>query len=474
MKYLKHSFIICFVFAGIAVFPQQKKTGDKKAPNIILILADDQGWSQLSVATDPRIPNSKSDYLETPNIARIAQQGMRFTSGYAPAPLCTPTRRSILCGTSAARSGEEFPSPSWISANHTTLPRTIKQANPAYRTAHFGKWGGKDMINTPEECGYDVSNGVTGNPDGDLKIAGDPKSGIMGKPREKEYFINEDPKATSFVTNSAIQFMEKETKAGNPFYMQVSYYAVHLSVVAREERIAKYSKKGKPDRAYTPAWAAMTEELDSGVARLLNAIDRLGIADNTYVIYTSDNGGSDNIPGGSSSAPPVNSPLDGAKQSLLEGGIRVPFMVRGPGIKPGSVCYTPVVGYDFLPTFYALAGGKAPLNKEIDGGNIAPLFKDPAAGKVIRPNNALFFSRPENGYSAIRQGEYKLMIYWDDKGEVKSRTLHRFNPDPVEAGKDISSANKQKADEMQKALLDYLKSVNAKTAKSAKKPRADE
>jgi arylsulfatase A-like enzyme len=296
----------------------------------------------------------------------------------------------------------------------------------------------------------------------------------MGKPREKEYFVNEDPKATNFVTNSAIQFMEKETKAGNPFFMQVSYYAVHLAVAAHEETVEKYRKKGTPDRAYTHAWAAMTEELDGGVARLLNAIDKLGIGNNTYVIYTADNGGSDNIPGASSSAPPVNTPLSGAKQSLLEGGIRVPFIVKGPSIKAGSVCHTAVVGYDFLPTFYALAGGKAPLSKEIDGGNIAPLFTNPANGKVIRPNNALFFSRPENGYSAIRQGEYKLMIYWDDKGKVKSRTLHRFNPDPAETGKDISSNNTEKADEMQNALLDYLKSVNAKTAKSGKKPRSEE
>lgn len=474
MKRLKYFFILCLVFETVIGFSQQNRVDNKKSPNIILIIGDDHGWSQTSLAMDPRVPNSKSDYLETPNLARLASQGMVFTNGYAPTPICTPTRRSILCGTSAARSGEEFPSPTWISAKHTTLPRMIKKANSAYRTAHFGKWGGKDMINTPEECGYDVSHGVTGNPDGDLKVAGDPGSGIMGKPREKEYFINDDPKAINFVTNSAIQFMEKETKAGHPFYMQVGYYAVHLIVAAREETVAKYTKKGKPDRAYTPAWAAMAEELDSGIARLLKAIDNLGIADNTYVVYTSDNGGSDNIPGGSSSAPSTNTPLTGAKQSLLEGGIRVPFMVRGPGIKAGSVCHTPVVGYDFLPTFYAIAGGKTPLSKEVDGGNFVPLFKNPVRGSVVRPNDGIFFSRPDKGFSAIRQGEYKLMVYWNKKGEVASRALNRFNPNPTEEGRDIAKENPQKADALQNILINYLKSVNAKTVASPTKSRSEE
>ena len=473
MKCFKYIVIIFLVVANFAAFSQQKKAGNKKAPNIILILTDDQGWSQSSVAMDPRIPESKSDYLETPNLEIFAKQSMIFTDGYAPAPLCTPTRRSILCGTSAARSGEEFPSPNWISAKHTTLPRMVKKANPAYKTALFGKWGGKDMINTPEECGYDESNGITGNPDGDLKIAGDPSSGIMGKVGTKEYFTNDDPKATTFVTNCAIRFMEKQTKASVPFYMQVCYYAPHLNIVAHESTIEKFRKKGTPDRFYTAAWAAMLEELDLGIGRLLKALDSLGIADNTYVIFTSDNGGSKRMPGGKGNVT-ANFPLDGNKQELLEGGIRVPFMARGPGIKPGSVCNVPVVGYDFLPTFYALAGGKGPLNKEIDGGDFSPLFKDPVHGKVVRPENALFFSRPENGYSAIRQGEYKLMIYWNEKGEIASRRLNRFNPDPKEEGKDISKENPKKADELQNMLISYLKSVNAKTAPSGKKPRGDE
>src|SRR5687767_14912626 len=165
MKSLKLLVLVCCFFSSCAVSSQAKKKSTK-SPNIILIVSDDQGWSQLSVAMDPRIPNSKSDYLETPNIARFAQEGMRFTSGYSPAPLCTPTRRSILNGTSAARSGGEFPS-TWVPHDHLTLPKALKQVDAAYRAAHFGKWG-EQMGSTPEQAGYDASDGMTGNNTGGM------------------------------------------------------------------------------------------------------------------------------------------------------------------------------------------------------------------------------------------------------------------------------------------------------------------
>ncbi len=471
MKSYPCSLTVFFVFLSLAG-SAQKNLNKNKAPNIILILADDLGWSQTSVMMDPRVKGSSSNYLETPNIAAFASKGMRFTNGYSPAPLCTPTRRSILCGTSAARSGEEFAS-DWVPANHATIPSLLKQANPAYKTAHIGKWG-EQMISSPEECGYDVSSGMTGNKDGNLKVSGDPNSGPLGKKiGEKDYYSTDDPKATDLLTNSAIQFIQQQTKAGNPFYLQVSYYATHLDVAAREKTVAKYIEKGNPDRGYTPSWAAMLDELDAGVGRLLAAIAKAGIGDNTYIIYTADNGGRPTIPGGTSSVPP-NIPLSGAKHSLLEGGIRVPFIVCGPGIKPGSVCNTPVVGYDFLPTFYDLAGGKNLLNKEIDGGSMRTLFNNPLNGAVKRTENALYFSRPDRGFSAIRQGEYKLMLFWNAKGDIASRKLYQFNPNPTEEGRDIALSNPQKADELQKLLQNYLKSVNAKTVKSGKKPIKDD
>ena len=428
-------------------------------PNILLILTDDQGWSQVSEAMDSRTPESRSTYLETPSMSRLAREGMRFTSGYSPAPLCTPTRRCIQCGTSTARSGSEFKS-KWVPADHMTIPKALKKANADYRCAHFGKWG-ELMISTPEQCGYDASDGLTGNGTGGMPSTLGVKGGHSDGP--PHFIDNEDPKRTRTVTDRAIQFMRDQTKAKRPFYVQASYYAVHLSVVCRSRTLKKYEKKGTPDRGYTQAWAAMMEELDAGVGRLLKALDELGIADNTYVFFTADNGGRGTVPGGKTSRLATNHPLTGAKHSLYEGGIRVPFLARGPGITPGSVCHTPVVGYDFLPTFHDLAGGRGALTDEIDGVSISPLLGKPNTAKIGRPHDALFFHRPGRGFSAIRQGNFKLMLFWARNGTIRSRELYQFDPDPREKTRNIAARNPAKAKELEGVLLRYLKSVNAET-----------
>ena len=442
-------------------------------PNILLILTDDQGWSQTSGVMDPRTPASRSEYLETPNMARLAREGVRFTSGYSPAPLCTPTRRCILCGTSTARSGSEFKS-KWVPADHLTLPKALKKANGAYRCAHFGKWG-ENMISTPEQCGYDASDGETGNNTGGMPRTLGVESGSheAGPPH---FIDNEDPKRIRTVTDHAIQFMTDQTKANRPFYVQASYYAVHLSVVCRDQTLAKYRKKGEPDRGYTQAWAAMMEDLDTGVGQLLNALKELGIADNTYVFFTADNGGRGTVPGGRESRQATNHPLTGAKHSLYEGGIRVPFIARGPGIKAGSACHTPVVGYDFLPTFHDLAGGSGALTDEIDGVSIRPLLDKPDAARITRPHDALFFHRPGRKFSVIRRGDHKLMVYWNPDGTVRSRELYRVNPDPREETRNIAAGNPAQVKELEATLLQYLKSVHAETpadipSKRKKKPK---
>ena len=438
----------------------------EKPPNIVLILTDDQGWSQVSEPMDPRVPESRSAYLETPNMTRLAREGMRFTSGYSPAPLCTPTRRSILCGTSAARSGTEFKS-RWAPAEHMTIPRALKRANPDYRCAHFGKWG-EEMISTPEQCGYDASDGMTGNVTGGM-----PRSLGIASGRHEDgppHFIDdEDPKRTGTVTERAVAFMRDQADEERPFYVQVSYYAVHLSVVCRQETLDKYQRKGQPDRGYSQAWAAMLEELDAGVGRLLAALEELAVADNTYVFFTADNGGRGTVPGGTDL--PTNMPLSGAKHSLYEGGIRVPFLARGPGIEPGSVCHTPVAGYDFLPTFHDLAGGKGPLTDEVDGVSFRALLTDPWATLIDRPHNALFFHRPGRRFSAIRQGDYKLMLFWTPDGAVHHRELYHLDPDPREEGRNIVESKSAKADELQELLLAYLNSVDAEKAEDFRSKR---
>ena len=414
------------------------------SPNIILILTDDQGWSQRSGLMDPENPKSGSSYLHTPAMDRIAKEGMRFTGGYSPAPLCTPTRRSILCGTSAARSGSEFLS-KWVPADHLTLPRALKQANPEYRCAHFGKWGER-MISSPEECGYDVSDGHTGN-----------VTGGMADKMQPAHIV-EDPKRTGSVTDRSIEFIREQTKAGKPFYAQLSYYAVHLRTELLQASLDKYQNKGAPDRAYSQGWAGMLEELDRGIGRLLDELDALGISDNTYVVFTTDNGGRGTVPGGDPKSPAPNVPLSGAKHSLLEGGIRVPLMVRGPAIEVGSVCRVPVAGYDFLPTFYELAGGRGRLSEELDGGSFVPLFSKPATGSVKRPIDGLVFSRPRQGMAAIRDGKWKLLAAINAKREIQSAKLFNVVDDIAEE-RDLLASQADKARQLHSRLKTYLETV---------------
>jgi len=185
------------------------------------------------------------------------------------------------------------------------------------------------------------------------------------------------------------------------------------------------------------------------------------------VIFSSDNGGSESVPGKNNEKKPLNHPLSGSKSTLIEGGIRVPFIVRGPGIKPGSFSNVPVIGYDLLPTFYDIAGGKQQLPGEIDGGSIRPLFSDPVNGVVKRPLDALVFHHPGRLSSAIRQGSYKLYVTWNQYGKINSRYLFNLDAEVVEnENTNIADANSSRADQLQNILFNYLQLVEAKDPKT--------
>lgn len=428
-----------------------------KAPNFIFILSDDQGWSQVSHQAHPDMKNSKSDYISTPNMGRIAKEGMRFTRGYSPAPLCTPTRRSIVCGASAARSGSEFKS-SYVPADHMTLPKALKMANSNYSCAHFGKWG-EQMISTPEDCGYDLSDGMTGNVTGGMED------------KNKSHHIVDDPKRTGSVTDRAIAFIKEQKNAGKPFYAQVSYYAIHLRVELLDSSLKKYQAKGEPDRNYTHGWAGMLEELDSGIGRLLDTLDDLNIADNTYVVFMADNGGRGTIPGANNKdAKPPNYPLKGAKHSLDEGGLRVPFYVRGPGVEAGSWSHVPVAGYDLLPTFYELAGGKKALPEEVDGGSFVHLMHGKSSAAVQRGFDGLVFHRPRRLGSILTRGEYKLFLNWKADGTPAGAALYNTLTDPTES-RDLAAEQGERVAGMKASLLSFLQSVNAEKVEARKKKK---
>ena len=397
----------------------------------------------------PDHADSMIPYFHTPAMNRLAREGMRFTSGYSPGPLCTPTRRSIQNGMTPARQrGTEFVSDGWVPAAHLTIPKALQQANPAYVCAHFGKWG-ENMVSTPEECGYAANDGMTGN-----------ATGGAGADRFDDVVKEEDPKLIFSLTKRAKEFMGKQVAEKKPFYLQLSHYAIHRQNQALAATKAKYDAKGPPTRQFTTTFAAMLEDLNTGLTELLAEVDRLGIAGNTFVVLTADNGGNQTYAGTDTTLPLNNVPLRMGKQYLYEGGIRVPFIVRGPGVKAGSVCHEPVAGYDLLPTFYDLAGGTKPLPTDIDGGSFRGSLAN-GDGKVKRSLPGLVFHRPylaPLSHSSYRVGNMKLVVNWKS-GE---KELFDLAKDLGEAN-NLASSMPDKTNAMYGELSEYLKAVKAET-----------
>ncbi len=377
--------------------------------------------------------------------------------------LCT--RRCVLCGTSAPRSSGEFDS-TWIPSEHMTIPKALKQIDPAYRCAHFGKWG-EGMISTPEECGYDASDGQTGN----HSCGTYEDYGYKTKRGLPPHLIDDkDAKLTHSLTERALGFMREQVRTRNPFYVQVSYYAVHNPIVCSQAKLIKYERKGKPDRTYPQAFAAMLDELDQSIGVLLDELERLEVADNTYVVYMGDNGGK---PWRCEEQRPTsNYPLSGCKQYLMEGGIRVPFIVRGSSVRRGIQCNVPVVGYDLLPTFCDLAGGDTRLLPEyIDGGSLRKLFSDPAGGRVSRKFDGLVFHRRVWKFrsSAMRRGKHKIVLRLSPEGTVEKRELYDLSDSPVDNKRDISKHYPEITDQLQSEFMSYLKSVKARMPRAPRK-----
>lgn len=424
-------------------------------PNFIFILSDDQDWTETSVQMHPDFPNSKSQNIETPNLERLANEGMTFSAAYAPAPVCSPTRISLQTGKSPAQLGwtkaapvmtakSNFPllpprSERQISAHDITIAETLKAAG--YATAHYGKWhlsGGG-----PENHGYDESDGDTGNQDAAPHVAPNPVD-IFG------------------ITERANAFMEKHTELQKPFFMQLSHHALHYPQNADKALLQKYAElsDGSPDDKRVQRMA-MAEHLDTGVGLIMKKIEELGIEDNTYLIYMSDNGGGG---GGGNKAKPGKQknvrPLTAGKGGVWEGGIRVPLLIRGPGVQAGVYCNTCVVGYDLYPTFCKLAGIHTPLPEGLEGGDIAPLFAA-GSGSVKRSREELVFHFPhyqgDTPHSAILLGDYKLMKWYED-GRV---SLFNLSEDIGESN-DLSVERPEHAAVMKERLEAYLEAVGAR------------
>ena len=433
-------------------------------PNIVLILADDQGWTGTSVQMHQSIRGSASDLYRTPNLERLAAQGMRFSNGYAPAPNCSPTRMSIQTGKTAPRlgasdiidvvprGGDDFGGAFYnnfyvnkplnvhlpisdLPDDELTIAELLKERSSDYRTAHFGKWhmGG----GSPDRHGYDQHSGPTTN-----------APGRRGEP---------DPKGTGEVTRQALEFIRQHANQ-SPFFLQVSYYAVHTPILAKSETIDRYSANSSRQHM-NRTYAAMTDELDQGLGQILDQIDSSGIGENTYVIYTSDNGGE--VSGG---VVTNNVPLAKGKTSVWEGGIRVPLIIRGPGIGAGTQSNVPVIGYDFLPTIAAWVRATETLPEHLDGGSLNAVLKNDGEGAVVRGTNSLiwYYGAYRNNkhvapQAAIRRGQHKLI--WEFESD---RTI-LFDLDlDISETTDLSRFRPEIAKSMHEELRDYFKSVDTK------------
>jgi arylsulfatase A-like enzyme len=439
---------------GAVLGPTAVRAQQTPPPNIILILTDDQGWNGTSVQMDKRREDSRSDYYRTPNIERLARAGMRFSSGYAAAPICSPTRYSIQFGKTTARHGVTRVDPALgRKVNHDALsiPKALRKAHAGYAAAHIGKW---HIEADPAHLGYEMNDGRTTNDEG----------GMSPTPKRWIPYTAGDPKRVTEITARANAWMARQAKAGKPFFLQLSHYATHADIVSRSDTLSKYEKLPKGKVHQIPGYAAMTENLDEAIGKLLDQVDALGVSDRTYIFFTADNGGVPVVPPRRSYERGQNHPLSRGKWDLTEGGIRVPFLVVGPGVAAGSQCDVPVVSQDLLPTFAELAGFGGRLPSDVDGVSFVPLLKQGGKSQLDRGGHPLVWHLPDRlgagvgrPHSCIREDAWKLFHFWDNN-ELK---LFDLAGDIGETN-DVARQHQQVAGRLDASLTRYLESVNAR------------
>jgi arylsulfatase A-like enzyme len=394
-------------------------------PNILFILADDLGWADLG---------HDGSKIDTPNLDKLAQQGVKLTRFYASAPMCSPTRAALLTGRYPHSVGmPELSSPEprgnvpVLALDHKaiTIPEALKPAG--YRSYMVGKWHlGFAPENHPRTHGFDEFWGS-----------------LIGTPQywqPKETYHNETPIKiqggyyTDLLTDKAVEYLREGAASGKPLFMYLAYNAPHYPLEAPSDLIYKYRRRF-PDRGLFAIFAAQVERLDTGIGRVLATLDELKIADNTIVMFASDNGPSAEITAyGPEGASYSHGPLRGFKFATHEGGIRVPFLARWPGKLPaGAVRNTPAIMMDVLPTLLDAAKITPAADHEIHGTSILPLLR----GEPFARQGALHWENQQN--LGVLDGEWMLVHqFWakpslfrvtDDIGEAHD--LAAENPEKV-------------------------------------------
>tara|TARA_R110002051_G_scaffold63132_5_gene114958 strand:- start:76343 stop:77836 length:1494 start_codon:yes stop_codon:yes gene_type:complete len=432
------------------------ETKEIPLPNIILITTDDLGWYDLA--------SYGNDFIESPNLDKLGKQGIRFTDAYAPAPLCSASRSAIMTGLHPIRTDitEHIHGnpPTKPSQKLTTPPiaqqldlqfKTIAEALKAknYKTAFFGKWhlgGGKF---TPDHRGFDLNIAGAWN--------GLPKSFFypffnMGQKPELQNSSKEGDYLTDVLTDKTLEYMEQ--KKDSTFFISLNYYSPHVPIEAKNSLVEKYRNKRGADTLSTTMpnihYAAMIESIDQNIGRIMEKLEKLQLAENTLVIFTSDNGGL-HVPSLKAfikhTPPTDNGFLREGKGFVYEGGIRVPLIARWPAkIKTSSVDSTIVVGQDFFNTFMDIAG----LEKTTDGASLLPIFE----GEKLAERGVLWHlphynhqgSKPSSAY---REGDWKLIYTYEDeqyelfnlkKDISESKNLAEVNPEKLNDLKDKMNA----------------------------------
>lgn len=456
----KQKWMVSLLFlVQLAAYGQSAPT----KPNIIFILADDLGWGELGCYGNT--------FNETPNLDKLAADGIRFTQAYAAAPLCSPTRASVMTGQVPARVGitdflgdhsDRYLDP----AKYVTVNEALSSAG--YRTAIVGKWHldtyFKDPKGNPKQHGFDevIGSETKYIADGDYFFPYD-KNSTFSEGEENEYLTDRQYAEAS-------KFIERNKQ--QPFFLYLPLYSVHTRLAAPENTVAKYRQKfdakygaGMAEKLFdtnnprheanhldNPYLAAMLEHIDVGVGRIVETLKKSGLDKNTMVVFFSDNGGAGKVAN--------NGHLRGSKTWLYEGGIRECLVMKWPGkIKQGVVTDAVVSSIDFYPTFIEMAGVKQAKGHLLDGQSILPLL---AKGKEPQ-REALYWHYPsETGKwvprmaSAIRKGDYKLIEFYVDG----RKELYDLKNDPSEKN-NLAASMPEKVKELKKMLDQWKREVNA-------------
>lgn len=450
--------IVILLFGHVFGYAAQSK------PNIVVILIDDLGWADLGCYG--------STFHRTPNLDRLARDGIRFTDAYAAAPVCSPTRAAILTGKHPARlqltdwlpgrqdqPDQKLARPKirqQLPLEETTLAEALKTAG--YATAHIGKWhlGGEGF--GPEQQGFDhnIGGDHSGTPLSYFAPFRNQQRSMPGLEQSDsgEYL-------TDRLTSEAEKFIERNRD--RPFFLYLAHYAVHIPLKAKDELIAKYGSLKRGERQTNAIYAAMIESMDESVGRIVKKLEGLRLAESTVIFFTSDNGGL-SVREGANTPATSNHPLRAGKGYLHEGGIRVPLIVKWPGVvRRGGVSRVPVISMDLFPTILAMVGVQ--LGHPVDGVDLAPLLK---GGEIKRDvlywhyphyaNQVRSPGAPAGGGpgAAIRVDDWKLIQHFENG----AHELYNLRDDIGET-MNLAENMPEKVLELGKKLHEWQNSVKA-------------